>query len=112
MVSGDPLFNSRRLHLALLALLALLAVRHGIPAAYSSRGYPESGGLMSYGTDVTDAFRQLGVYAGRVLKGGNPAEMAMEEPRQFRFVLNMKTAREIGLEIPPAVRLRADEVIE
>jgi putative ABC transport system substrate-binding protein len=70
------------------------------------------GGLMSYGPDFEDIFRRAGRYAGRVLKGGNPAEMAMEEPRQFRFVLNMKTAREIGLEIPPAVRLRADEVIE
>jgi putative ABC transport system substrate-binding protein len=71
-----------------------------------------SGGLMSYGPDFEDIYRRAGRYAARVVKGGNPAEMPMEEPRQFRFVLNLKTARELGLAIPPAVRLRADEVIE
>ena len=70
------------------------------------------GGLMSYGPDFSDIFRRAGVYAGRVLKGANPAELAIEEPRQFRMVLNLKTARELGITIPPAVRLRADEVIE
>ena len=69
-------------------------------------------GLMSYGPDFEDVFRRAGRYAGRVLKGANPAELAMEEPREFRMVLNMKTARELGIAVPPAVRLRADEVIE
>ena len=68
--------------------------------------------LLSYGPDFTDLYRRAGQYTGRILKGGKPAEMAMEEPREFKLVLNLKTAREIGLTIPQAVRLRADEVIE
>jgi len=88
------------------------ALKYKLPSMFEQDIGARLGGLMSYGPDFEDIFRRAGRYAGRVLKGGNPAEMAMEEPRQFRFVLNMKTAREIGLEIPPAVRLRADEVIE
>ena len=70
------------------------------------------GGLMSYGPDFEDIFRRAGRYAGRVLKGGKPAEMSMEQPREFRLVLNLKTARELGITFPQAVRLRADELIE
>ena len=91
---------------------AQAALKVKLPSMFEQDIGARVGGLMSYGPDFEDIFRRAGRYAGRVLKGGNPAEMPMEEPRQFRFVLNMKTAREIGLAIPPAVRLRADEVIE
>ncbi len=88
------------------------ALRYRLPSMFEQEIGARLGGLMSYGPNFEDIFRRAGRYAGRVLKGGNPAEMAMEEPRQFRLVLNLKTARELGLAIPPAVRLRADEVIE
>jgi putative ABC transport system substrate-binding protein len=91
---------------------AQAALKVKLPSMFEQDLGARVGGLMSYGPDFEDIFRRAGRYAGRVLKGGNPAEMPMEEPRQFRFVLNLKTAREIGLAIPPAVRLRADEVIE
>lgn len=91
---------------------AQAALKARLPSMFEQDIGARLGGLMSYGPDFEDIFRRAGRYAGRVLKGGNPAEMPMEEPRQFRFVLNLKTAREIGLAIPPAVRLRADEVIE
>ena len=88
------------------------ALKYKLPSMFEQDIGARLGGLMSYGPDFEDIFRRAGRYAGRVLKGANPAELAMEEPRQFRFVLNMKTARDIGLAVPPAVRLRADEVIE
>jgi putative ABC transport system substrate-binding protein len=88
------------------------ALKHKLPSMFEQEIGARYGGLMSYGPDFEDVFRRAGRYAGRVLKGANPAELAMEEPRQFRFVLNLKTARELGLTIPHAVRLRADEVIE
>jgi putative ABC transport system substrate-binding protein len=91
---------------------AQAALKYRLPSMFEQDIGARLGGLMSYGPDFADIFRRAGIYAGRVLKGGNPAEMAMEQPRQFRLVLNMRTAREIGLAIPPAVRLRADEVIE
>ena len=72
----------------------------------------QQGGLMSYGPDFIDLYRRAGQYTGRILKGGKPAEMAMEQPREFRLVINMKTARALGITVPQAVRLRADEVIE
>jgi putative ABC transport system substrate-binding protein len=88
------------------------ALKFRLPSMFEQDIGARLGGLMSYGPDFQDVFRRAGRYAGRVLKGGKPAEMAIEEPRQFRLVLNLKTARELGLSIPPAVRLRADEVIE
>ena len=91
---------------------AQAALKYRLPSMFEQEIGARVGGLMSYGPDFEDIFRRAGVYAGRVLKGANPAEMPMEEPREFRFLLNLKTAREIGLAIPPAVRLRADEVIE
>jgi putative ABC transport system substrate-binding protein len=90
---------------------AKAALKYKLPSMFEQEIGARVGGLMSYGPDFEDIFRRAGVYAGRVLKGNNPADMPMEEPRQFRFVLNLKTAREIGVAIPPAVRLRADEVI-
>jgi len=91
---------------------AQAALKYRLPSMFEQEIGARLGGLMSYGPDFEDIFRRAGRYAGRVLKGGNPAEMAIEQPSQFRLVLNLKTAREIGLVFPPAVRLRADEVID
>jgi putative tryptophan/tyrosine transport system substrate-binding protein len=91
---------------------AQAALRHKLPSMFELDFSVRQGGLMSYGPDYADIFRRAGQYAGRVLKGGKPAEMAMEEPRQFRLVLNMKTARELGITLPQSVLLRADEVIQ
>jgi putative ABC transport system substrate-binding protein len=105
-VGGDSLFNTRRQQ------LALLAARHAIPAAYSSRDYPESGGLMSYGADVTDANHQLGLYAGRVLKGEKPADMPVIQSAKFELVINMQTARILGITVPQSLQVAADELID
>jgi putative ABC transport system substrate-binding protein len=105
-VGGDGLFNSRRLQ------LAVLAARHRLPTASTSRDYPASGGLMSYGADVTDAFRQTGVYAGRILKGAKPADLPVLQSTKIEFVINHQTARALGIIVPHSLLARADEVIE
>jgi putative tryptophan/tyrosine transport system substrate-binding protein len=91
---------------------AQAALKHRMPSMFELEISAREGGLMSYGPDFEDIYRRAGRYAGRVLKGGRPGEMAIEQPREFKLVLNLKTAREIGLSIPQTVRLRADEVIE
>jgi putative ABC transport system substrate-binding protein len=105
-VAPDGFFNDRRVQ------FTTLAAHHRIPATYPSREFVEIGGLMSYGTNLVDMYRQVGVYAGRVLKGANPAELPVMQFTKFEFVINVQTARALGLEVPNSIQLLADEVIE
>jgi ABC-type uncharacterized transport system substrate-binding protein len=105
-VSPDVFFSSRRVH------LATLAARHVVPATYAQREYVEAGGLMSYGTNLTDTFRQVGVYTGRILKGIKPADLPVVQASKFELVINVESARMLGLTVSDKLLVAADEVIE
>jgi putative tryptophan/tyrosine transport system substrate-binding protein len=106
LVTNDPLFTSKR------DQLVALAASHSVPTVYDRRGYAAAGGLMSYGTDYLGGYRKLGIYASKILNGAKPADLPVEQSTRFELVINVKTAKALGLDVPPMLIARADEVIE
>jgi len=106
LVGSDPFFNSRRDH------IVALAARHHIPAIYETREFAMAGGLMSYGTILTEGYREIGIYTGKILKGARPADLPVQLATKVELIVNLKTAKTLGITVPQSVQNRADEVIE